>query len=110
MKKKRPQPIKGNRIVAITSYCKSAKHDFETMHEIIYYVDTKRRMIWEEYGMDVGPLMRPKQPYGEFYQSWPMRSSQRSLKALVAKYHTDFQKFHAMFSEYDIEVVELGVL
>jgi hypothetical protein len=109
MAKTKPQPKRGNRVVAITSYTR-LKSGTEILHETIYYVDTKRRMVWEEYGLDVGPLMRPRQPYGEHYQAWARQLRQRSLKALVAKYHSDFDKVKLMFSGYDIEVQELGVL
>jgi hypothetical protein len=107
--KNKPQPKRGNRIVSITSFVRH-KSGNETVHETIYYVDTKRRMIWEEYGMDVSSLVRPPQPYGSVYQAWPLKSSQRSLKSLIAKYDSDYDKFKLMFSDYDIQVVEVGVL
>lgn len=108
--KKKQQPKRGNRVVSIESYVTSKQHGFSTIHQTIYYIDTKRRIVWEEYGMDVGALMTPKQPYGTHYQSWAMRIKPKSLNQLIAKYDKDFQSFAAIFDDYSLNITELGVL
>lgn len=110
MKRRKQQPQKGNRVVSIESYVTSKQHGFENITQTFYYIDTKRGIIWEEYGIDVGGLMRPKQPYGTHYQSWPMRIKPRSLNQLIAKYDKDFQSFATIFDNYSLNVTEIGVL
>ena len=97
------------KVFLVEMYVKSSSGNYENVSDTIYYYDKKRRRVWEESGFNVAPLMRP--PSSEpVYQTYTERKSQRSIKALEAKYFKDYENFKSMFSDFDVLITELGSL
>jgi len=112
--KRRLKPQKGCKIILIETYVKSATIDWESYHPTIYYVNTKRRIIWEEEGLDFTSIVKNQgmvlEPDEQHYHTWAGRKKQRSVAELVRKYDRDFDMFKHMLSDYQLEVTEIGVL
>ena len=103
MKQTRSKPKRGNKVFLITSYCTNAAADFESFHQSIYIIDSKRRMVWQEESMDFAAINR-----GVYNFSTKQR--ERSLPALLRKYDQDYQKLKHFLNNFELEVVELGSL
>ena len=103
------EPKCGTKIILIETYVKSRKFKTETFGDTIYYVDTKRRIVWEEKALDVTQF-KSRTDDKRYYYTWAEKKNQHTLRKLLRKYDSDFGMFKHMFSKFEIKVTELGVL
>lgn len=108
------KPKKGNLILLVETYVKAKNSDFESVSGTIYYVDKKRQKIWKEDGFETTSLLKYKgittEPNVEYYHSYARGVKSRSIKKLVESYHKGFKSFESIFSDFDIQISEIGTL
>jgi len=112
--KSKLKPKKGTKIILVETNVKSVRSGSDFYNSTIYYVDTKRRVIWEEEGLDFTSIVKKQgmvlQDDERYYHAWVGRKKQRSVAELVRKYDRDFDMFKHMLTDFQLEVTEIGVL